>query len=182
MGPKTVCFGAFTVARHFGYPNQSYQAPKVTQMMDFMENLQWHPKTALSRRFWRFTKMVIKTVRFIFLQNPFREGFISQNEPLKIFFFENIMKRTVFMTILKLQPPVFTPGKWLFWGSLGTIFRWNPIPYWVLRHTLVKNIFDGWNFSSKSFQMTPMLHVLLNRSLRNATAKARNTRSLRVNN
>ena len=65
-------------------------------MMDFMENLQWPSKTAVSRRFWRFTKMVRKTVRFVFSQNPLRGRFFSLNEPLKNFFFWKITKRTVF--------------------------------------------------------------------------------------
>ena len=84
--------------------------------MDFMENLQWPSKTAVSRCFWRFTKMVRKTVRFVFSQNPFRRRFFSLNEPLKKLFFWKIKKRTVFrafwsweVTNFFLTKPNFLP-------------------------------------------------------------------------
>ena len=57
----------------------------IIYMMDFIENLHLLSKRALSRRFRGFAKMARKSVRFIFMQNPFRWSFFNQKVTLKMF-------------------------------------------------------------------------------------------------
>ena len=52
-------------------------------MKGFVKNLHEVVKTALSRRFRGFIKVVIKTVQIKMSTNPFRRDFVVQNEVLK---------------------------------------------------------------------------------------------------